>query len=136
MNDNAGSKKKERTLDTLHEQKKHRLKSSELLASKAVLIVLSANFIGKSFVIEKPEIVVGRSEKCDFRVNDPHISAQHCTISVGEGSRYFIEDMDSTNSTYINRKELTKKVQLLYGDRIVMGKTIFRFFVEEEIDEK
>jgi pSer/pThr/pTyr-binding forkhead associated (FHA) protein len=136
MSDKANNKHKERTLETVHEQKKHKIKSSELLTSKAVLLVVSRNFFGDSFVINEPEITVGRSEKCDFRVNDPHISAQHCTITVGEDCKYFIEDMDSTNSTFINRKELTKKVQLLYGDRIVMGKTILRFYVEEEIDEK
>jgi pSer/pThr/pTyr-binding forkhead associated (FHA) protein len=126
----------EHTADTLHEQKKHKLKSSGLLPNRAVLLVVSENFFGEAFVISSCATIVGRSERCDIRINDPHASAQHCTISCGEDGHYYIEDMDSTNSTYINRKELKKKVELLYGDRIVIGKTIFRFFVEEKIEQE
>jgi pSer/pThr/pTyr-binding forkhead associated (FHA) protein len=122
--------------DTLHDPKKHKLKSSGLYPRRAVLLVVSENFFGAAFVIGKSETFVGRSEKCEVCINDPHISSQHCIVTDEGDGKYFIEDLDSTNSTYINRKELKKKVQLLYGDRIVIGKTIVRFFVEEKIDEQ
>jgi pSer/pThr/pTyr-binding forkhead associated (FHA) protein len=136
MSDQPTNQNEDRTSETFHEQKKHRLRSSGLLTSRAVLIVVSENYFGEAFVISEPEMVVGRSEKCGIRLKDKHISALHCTISVGEDCKYYIEDLDSTNSTFINRKELKKKVQLFYGDRIVIGKTIFRFLVEEKIEDE
>jgi pSer/pThr/pTyr-binding forkhead associated (FHA) protein len=119
--------------DTLLGQHRQKLRSSELCAYKAVLIILSDNFFGKAFIINKPVIIIGRSNHCTIALNDPLISSEHCKIEIGDDGKYYIEDIGSTNSTFLNRKKLKKKVHLLYGDRIVIGSTILRFFLEEEV---
>lgn len=121
--------------DTHVGQKRQKLKSSELFAGKAVLLILSENFFGKSFVINKSVITIGRNKDCDISLDDPLISSKHCRIEIQEDGKYYIEDIGSTNATFINRKKLKKKIHLIYGDRIVIGKTILRFFLEEDVSD-
>ena len=119
--------------NTLLGQNRQKLKSSELVTHQAVLIILSENFFGQSFLINKPVIIIGRKSSCDISLNDPLISSEHCKIEIQEDGKYYIEDIGSKNATFLNRKKLKKKAHLLYGDRIVLGKTILRFFLEEEV---
>jgi pSer/pThr/pTyr-binding forkhead associated (FHA) protein len=123
-------------ISTLTGGKKKKIKSSELLLNKALLIVLSKNYFGKTFVIRRRQTIIGRKKSCDFTIKDPLVSNEHCSIDIDEDGKYYIEDMHSTNATFINRKKLKKKEHLLYGDRIVIGDTILRFFLEEQIEEK
>lgn len=113
---------------------KNKSKPTSILLNKAVLLILSSNFFGKSYVIDKSEIIIGRQEDCDFFINDPMISKQHCRISIDKENKFFIEDMGSKNSTFLNDKILTKKKHLIYADRIIIGNTIIRFYHEEKIN--
>ncbi|MBN2442224.1 MAG: FHA domain-containing protein [Spirochaetales bacterium] len=124
---------KDEDKDTLLGQNRQKLKSSELCSHKAVLLILSENLFGKAFIINKPLITIGRSKECDISLNDPLISSEHCRIENGQDGKYYLEDIGSTNATFLNRKKLKKKMHLLYGDRIVIGNTILRFYLEEEV---
>ena len=118
---------------TLHNAKGKIIKSSGLLKTKGLLLILSENIFGESFVLDKSEITIGRDKSCDIMIDDPQISGRHCIIeSDGEGE-FYLTDLDSTNFTYINRKKIKKKKEILYGDRILIGNTIFRFFLEEQL---
>jgi pSer/pThr/pTyr-binding forkhead associated (FHA) protein len=113
-----------------------KVKGAGELVGRGLLVVLSENFFGDAFVIEKPEIVLGRHPSCDIVVGDPLVSKEHLRISA-EGERiFFVEDLGSKNGTFVNKKKVRKKTRLLYGDRLVTGNTIFRFFLEEKISKK
>ncbi len=99
-------------------------------------MVLSPNFFGKTCVIEKKLTVVGRHSECDLSIPDPLLSRRHCSIAADAAGNFFLEDLNSTNSTYINSTVVKAATQLHYGDRIVLGNTILRFFLEEEIGKK
>ncbi len=124
--------------DTITTEFSHKLKPkiSSFLEKKGVLLILSSNFLGKTFIIEKDKVLIGRSESADFCIKDPLISKEHCLITVTEDGKFFIEDLNSTNSTFLNGKEVKKKTQIFYGERIVIGETIIRFYLEERIDKK
>jgi len=127
-------KKSKSVNSTLSGAKKHRLKNSETILNKSVLLILSENYFGNSFIIDKPEIVIGRAKDCDLCIGDSFVSMRHCRIEIDEDGKFYIEDLDSKNFTYLNRKQIKKKIHLLYGDRIVIGNTILRFFLEEQIE--
>ena len=100
--------------NTISKSKGDIVKSSGLLKAKGLLLVLSENFFGNSYVLDKTEVSIGREKSCDIAINDPQISSTHCRIeSDGEGA-FFLTDLGSTNSTYINRKKIKKKKELLY----------------------
>lgn len=119
--------------DTVINNDPRSLKSSGHLSSKGILIVLSPNFFGTTFIVEGDEYTIGRSDDADFTIKDDLISRKHCCIEREEGNHFTLEDLQSTNSSSINRKKLKKKQQLCYGDRIRIGNTVLRFFREEEV---
>lgn len=107
---------------------------SERLGHKGLLVVLSPNFFGNCRVIDAPSIVVGRATDCDFVLGDPLLSRTHCRVTTDAKGEFFLEDLNSRNSTFLNNRKVQGKVQLHYGDRILIGETIVRFLVEESIE--
>jgi pSer/pThr/pTyr-binding forkhead associated (FHA) protein len=109
-----------------------KFKYSAALGKKALLIILSRAEFGTTFVIDQPALVLGRQKDCDCVIDDPLLSRHHCRVTADESGDYWLEDLDSTNSTYLNARKLQEKTRLQYGDRIRIGDTILRFYLEEE----
>jgi len=130
------SSKPARRLKTQINQDPRRPGSSGILNRRGVLIILSHDAFGKSFVLKKQRTVIGRSDKCDIILEDPMLSREHCAISVDENGLFFIEDRNPTNPSFINAGELKKKSMIRYADRIMVGGTIFRFFLEEAVEKE
>ena len=107
-----------------------------LLSNRGILVVFSSDFIGKAFVIDKADMIIGRSERADIVLSAPMISKEHCKITVDENLKFHIEDLHSTNATYLNGKIIKKNTPLNYGDKILVGETILRFFIEENTVRK
>jgi pSer/pThr/pTyr-binding forkhead associated (FHA) protein len=66
---------------------------------------------------------VGRSPSSQIRLDDNYISQAHARISQRNGS-WVVEDLGSTNGTYLNQRKLTVPTELSAGDRIRVGKTV------------
>lgn len=121
---------------TLADPQEGRIRPGGVLTQRALLIALSENLFGRSFVLDKNRSTIGRSADCDIVLEDPLVSREHCMIdSDGEGG-YFLEDLGSKNATILNRKTLSRRGQLFYGDRIVVGSTVLRFFLEERVERR
>lgn len=71
--------------------------------------------------------VIGRDEDCTIPAEDSFMSHRHAHI-FKEKDGYYIEDLDSTNGTFLNGKRLGEDaVELLDGDRICIGRVEFVF---------
>ena len=122
--------------DTVQLNQKRKIVSAGILDRRAVLLVLSDNFLGQTFVLDKPSVFIGRDSSCDFHIDDPLISKKHCSVTSEKDGHFVLQDLESTNSTYLNGKILKKAHTLTYGDRIIIGDTILRFFHEENFETK
>ena len=71
---------------------------------------------------------VGRSKECDVRIDDRYASSLHARVFSREG-RFFVEDMNSTNGTLLNGATLQGEAELVDGDAVQIGDTVFRFEV-------
>ncbi len=109
-------------------------KKETFLKEKAVLLILSPNDLGRSYVIDRDEITIGRDASCTICLDDPEVSSKHCRIQVPENRVFIVEDLESTNGTFLNKKPVKKPTQIFYSDRLVLGKTVFRFFLEESLN--
>lgn len=75
------------------------------------------------------ELTVGRAAGCQVRVDDTYASQLHARIFRRDG-QVFIEDLGSTNGTYLNRRGTKNKekvagpLALKLGDRLMIGKTV------------
>jgi hypothetical protein len=68
--------------------------------------------------------ILGRGDSVDIHLEDPFASTHHAKIS-WEGSTVMIEDLGSTNGTYLNDEPLTGPAPLHLGDRIRIGDSEF-----------
>lgn len=71
---------------------------------------------------------IGRSKEADVRIDDRYASSLHARVSSREG-RFFVEDMSSTNGTLLNGATLQGEAELIDGDTVQIGDTVFRFEV-------
>ena len=71
-----------------------------------VLLKFNAAVI-KEYVLDKGSLSVGRKADNDIVIDNPAISGHHCKISL-QGDTYYVEDLESTNGTYVNEKRVMK----------------------------
>jgi pSer/pThr/pTyr-binding forkhead associated (FHA) protein/tetratricopeptide (TPR) repeat protein len=91
----------------------------------ARLVVLSSNFAGQEFLLDKAKLVIGRVDDNDIVVNHRSISRHHAAI-VREHGHYNIVDLQSANGVRVNGEEYGK-VELRRGDVIDLGHVRLRF---------
>ena len=77
---------------------------------------------------------VGRSEICNLYFDDAKLSKQHFVIGV-TGMGCYIEDLESTNGTFVNGVRLTERRMLFEGDVITAGREEFVFHLMDEPKE-
>lgn len=72
------------------------------------------------------EILIGRADKCHLVIEDTYASQIHARIFERNGS-IMVEDMGSTNGTYLNRQKVTAPTEVFRGDKVKVGKTVLEF---------
>jgi pSer/pThr/pTyr-binding forkhead associated (FHA) protein len=91
----------------------------------ARMVCLSNNFAGKEWTLDKPAMVIGRTDDNDVVVNHRSISRHHAKI-VREHGRFAIVDLQSSNGVRVNGEEYGK-VELRRGDLVDLGHVRLRF---------
>ena len=86
------------------------------------LEVRSRSRVLLSKAFSKPEIILGRNPACDIPINDETASAQHAKLSYHH-NQWWLEDLNSTNGTMLNREKLSLPTVLTSDDEIQCGKT-------------
>jgi hypothetical protein len=75
------------------------------------------------------DIVLGRGEQAEIRLEDPFASARHARV-YRQGNILVVEDLRSTNGTYLNEELLQTPRPLHPGDRVRIGDSEFTFEVD------
>lgn len=95
------------------------------------LQVLKGANPGRKISLEgKARLVLGRSSDCDVVINDPAVSRTHAQIVCVQG-KYFLEDLRSRNSTFLNHQAVTARTLLRDNDRIKICDFICTFHTQE-----
>jgi pSer/pThr/pTyr-binding forkhead associated (FHA) protein len=110
---------------------RERLPSAPKGAPGRLKVVEPADRKGQAFDVggEAAELTVGRAAGCQVRVDDTYASQLHARIFRKDG-QLFVEDLGSTNGTYLNRRGTQSKekvagpIALKLGDRLMIGKTV------------
>lgn len=109
--------------------------------SVARLVIERGGRLGKEFAVSSGETNIGRWDAdggifpdVDLDQDDPEakVSRRHARI-IREGNQFFIEDLGSTNGTFINRGRRLlpgNRHPLSNGDEIIVGKTFLKFVIE------
>jgi len=84
--------------------------------------VIEGTLKGKSFDVGD-EFTIGRAEKCHLTLDDTYVSQVHARI-FSRDDAVMVEDLGSTNGTYLNRQRLAAPAELQRGDQLKIGKTV------------
>jgi hypothetical protein len=75
------------------------------------------------------DLVLGRGDRAEIRLEDPFASSRHARI-YEQGNSLIVEDLSSTNGTYLNEELLQTPRPLHPGDRVRIGDSEFAFEVD------
>ncbi len=89
---------------------------------------------GKELKLEDKPVLIGRSKEANFRLTDRMVSRRHCIIRPVKAGFYEIDDVGSSNGTYVNEERITGKKLLSSGDKIRVGETIIKFHYKDDYD--
>ena len=107
----------------------YRKKTGQFVGAYLKLINLRQELtfmVEESYEVSDSEII-GRGKKCSIVIGDKYLSVQNSRIFKLSG-KYYLEDLGSTNGTYLNGSRLgNKAVELLDGDKISIGRSNFLF---------
>lgn len=67
-------------------------------------------------------IQIGRAEACQIQCADTYVSSFHARVFSRDGA-WYVEDLGSTNGTYLNQRRVTSPAELRAGDRVQVGRT-------------
>lgn len=70
-------------------------------------------------------LMLGRAAEADLILDDDYVSGRHARL-FPQGSRWFLEDLGSTNGTYVNGAQLARTVAVEPGTPIRIGKTVLQ----------
>src|ERR1700754_801735 len=92
---------------------------------------ISGKYQGGEFPLRmNREIIIGRSSDLDMVLVEDMVSRRHAKISSTEGEVY-IQDMGSTNGTFVNGEKIAGRALLHEGDRILVGTSIIKVVAVE-----
>ena len=91
-------------------------------APRKVAVVEGEGLKGQTFELNS-ELLIGRAEKCHIVLQDTYASQVHARI-FPKGEGFMVEDMGSTNGTYLNRQKVISPTELQRGDHVKIGKTV------------
>jgi tetratricopeptide (TPR) repeat protein len=101
---------------------------------RAHLTVLSGGMVGQTFAIDVGEAVIGRATSADIQINEDGISRKHAKVLRDEDGTAKLQDLGSTNGTYLNGRRIEIEV-LREGDRIRIGQSATLDFRYEYLDD-
>jgi adenylate cyclase len=110
------------------------LAGKQSVSSVARLIVMEGQ--GKREVVLGTRTTIGRDSKNCIQILDSLVSKEHCLIQFRPDRGFVIEDLGSSNGTFLNRAQLHGELLLSSGDSINIGATEMVFVVEDVEDKR
>jgi Inner membrane component of T3SS, cytoplasmic domain len=91
--------------------------------SPRVLVVTGGALKGTSIDLAQQQITLGRANDATLVLNDDYASSRHARIFPQDG-QWIVEDLGSTNGTYLDRQKVTRPMPVPLGVPIRIGKTV------------
>ncbi len=87
------------------------------------LLVLEGSSAGQRAELDQAPILIGRGTDAAIRLDDDYVSTRHARVAAS-GDQWFVEDLGSTNGTYVGAARITQPTTITLGTQIRIGKTI------------
>ncbi len=93
------------------------------MAAQFQFVMRSGPTPGATYSLEGDQLVIGRDSSSGIAINDAEVSRKHARLNF-QGGKYVIEDLGSTNGTFVNGQRITGAAVLKSGDVVSLGEQI------------
>ena len=102
------------------------------VAGELNLEVIEGPDAGKQISVDRA-IVIGRDAGSDLVLEDGEVSGQHARITPSPDGSATVEDLESTNGTFVNQNELMGPARLDPGDELLVGVSVIQLRTRQDI---
>jgi diguanylate cyclase (GGDEF)-like protein len=100
---------------------------------QAALVVIYGVDLGRRTQLSRTTFEIGRSSKCDLSIDQESVSRHHARITWTQGF-HAIEDLGSTNGTFVGETRVKDRLPLRHGDQIKVGRSILKYMTGEDLE--
>lgn len=90
-----------------------------------VLSIVQGAQTGESAELAAGTVLIGRGADCQLLLDDDYVSTRHARVVTADGGVY-VEDLGSTNGTYVNGARITAPTTISLSDTVRIGKSILK----------
>ena len=87
------------------------------------LVVTEGALVGTRITLGTQPVLIGRADDSTLVLTDDYASTRHARLSQ-RGTEWYVEDLGSTNGTYLDRAKVTTAVRVPMGTPVRIGKTV------------
>jgi pSer/pThr/pTyr-binding forkhead associated (FHA) protein len=87
------------------------------------VVVVEGGNAGERADLDQAPILIGRGPDAAIRLDDDYVSTRHARIA-SSGDQWFVEDLGSTNGTYVGATRINQPTAIAIGTKVRIGKTI------------
>lgn len=87
------------------------------------VVIVDGGNRGETISLEEAPLLIGRGSDAAIRLDDDYVSTRHARIA-SSGEQWFVEDLGSTNGTYIGSSRISAATAIQLGTQVRIGKTI------------
>ncbi|RNL60794.1 FHA domain-containing protein [Nocardioides marmoriginsengisoli] len=87
------------------------------------VVILEGGNSGETVSLAAAPLLIGRGNDAAIRLDDDYVSTRHARIA-SSGEQWYVEDLGSTNGTYVGNSRITQATAISLGTQIRIGKTI------------
>ncbi|HEY5821353.1 MAG TPA: FHA domain-containing protein [Propionibacteriaceae bacterium] len=100
-------------------------KSKRQRGAPRIFRIVQGAQTGESAELAAGVIMIGRGADCQIILDDDYVSTRHARVVSGENGIY-VEDLGSTNGSYVNGQRITAPTTITLSDTVRIGKTILK----------
>jgi len=97
--------------------------SAKRRGSPTHVLVVEGSNAGQRAELDQAPILIGRGTDAAIRLEDDYVSTRHARIA-SSADQWFVEDLGSTNGTYVGTVRITQPTSISLGTQVRVGKTI------------
>lgn len=117
-------------LNTIYTDMRVKLTLLQSRKTPAINLTIINTLDDISATFTTPEVIIGRSLACNFVINDETVSGQHARLTFHH-EQWWVEDMGSTNGTFINDERVAMPSVVMTGDDLRCGQVTIHLGIEE-----
>ena len=87
------------------------------------VVIVDGGNKGEAISLDEAPLLIGRGNDAAIRLDDDYVSTRHARIA-NSGEQWFVEDLGSTNGTYVGTSRISQATALQLGTQVRIGKTI------------